>query len=1660
MTSSNVTLTKDQVLIKAAKKLCSKGLYIDALNVAESEWGPIVSWSEKQQLLLAIRLYMNLGADRKSDAIMLKLWRQNKTDPELISKMMFYKINKFGPILAAEFVAEHEKYFAADNPFQGDLLTFKAIIHRNYKNYYDAEKCLNQAIEIDPEDGFIKSQKIQLLFAQDLVNEAQTQAELLFNTLGSPYHLRVLSNIVTKSSGLDASIKLYAEHATKFQSAFVWLEYARLLGNAYQWPECEKAIEQQQKLRIAKDKDDETLIRALQGQIAIHYQDLPLAKELLSGLKSGYWKIVVENLAKSNGQLQQKRLDVPFLRQQHMTCAPTTLAAIAKFWGIDFDSKKIADQICFDGTPDTKERQWLRDNDFAFAEFELEADLAYSLIDHDIPFALVTTNGFTSHIQAVIGYNKQVGTIYIMDPSSSVMQEMLIKETIISEAFSGARCLAFVPKAKSALLDAFSFAASELYPICDEISLAIENNDIKTAKLALNSLITVAPEHRLTLIMQRRYAAWNNDLFAILELNNKLLARFPDETVLLNSKYFCLRDLGQKEDALNLLIDYLKDNNNLDLLGTLFDEIGKSNEHQALAKELLFKLKLYGSYHSPSHWSIASYLWSHKDYTKATEHYLLAHCLDETNNFYIESYFKAARFLKQQDLALQFLLNRFEKYKYRSAVPVMSLFNAYEFLNLEHLGVDYLFEALSIHNTDGNLFRYVAEKLIDNGLFEKFDSIVGDIESSLNSTDYQELLAKKAIKVGDIDRAIDFYKNSFAETPFVSNIAHSYFQLLFQTGDVEGLNDVLSELYQTHPNNSLIFEYIADWHNDLLFKDKIISEWIEGRPSYSYARRQLIDVKIGLGLFQQAVELTQQTCALVKGDMTNMSYLAKSYLKNGDFIKAKEQARKVLSIDVDNNLAFDVLLKACVSDEEKQQALNFIFEQIQTQTIFGDSAWNYWFAAKVSLGQASLKAFIEYMLKHYSHLWYAYSLAGSYHQHFGDLDAAQNELIKGRDKFPLTPRVHFDLAQLYELQGDTQQAILAFNSALEINPAWTEVAKRLADLYERENDLVAAANVLRKIVKHVVDDGVLYGYLANIEIKQEQPEKALQSLIKSVEHSQDYRWAWNNLVTVCEQLDKAEFPQQQALKLAQLKPYKAHVWRDVAYLTEEHLKKKSLLDKALSCDRHFVPAFKDLAQMYIDQGDYKTAIAVLSNTPWLDDLPFELGILKAELFAEIGQYQDAASRMEKILFSREGYAYLWTKLYKWLEKIGDKDRYIACCYQQVSTNPHEAEALCFVGENLLQHGTAIDQEKADEYLKRAYELSPNDQYIVLTYADRLVAIEQPQAALNVLNLYTEYYEDEYVNARRVEVLTKLGEIDPALSLFSQMIADKIENYWCLNKAYNALSKSFSFEKLIAIFEQNFESLTRLQAYFWSEVYMQQFPKDGAKKVMQRLEKIAHSPAWVGMLISLLEYWCDKEIVPPEKLIAKHLDYIVETPALVEQLCNAYVNKGLFQQVIDLFAKIKDPQRLAAFCFYHYRTALQMADKWDQASPVIQQGLTLKPDNTLHNMRLWYAYDLYRTGQTLDYADLDVIDYEELIENEKYVYSTLQVALALGQDSFESKLDVITPLLRKCQQDYQATVGQKLAVHAKQLLKTKLKDSIQVTGFFATLKLVWQLSNRF
>lgn len=1645
------------------------GKSLTALEQAEKMWGRIDSWLifpknnvlNIEQILIAARLYSQLGNERRSDSIILRSWRKNKQHPKLVFKVLFYMLQTKGPIFASEFYQVNKEILAKDHSLTADVYGFLSIVQRLFKNFTKSDGLLSQALALDSslKQPWLNSLQVYLLLDQEKNELAEDLAHNNFKTFPVLPCFRAYIQVLQKNKGVGAALKLFNEHVEKFESSAIWLEYAYLLADSHRWEECEKIINSYESLVIEKSKVEVESVNALKAQISIDKNDLSTAIEILEKSKRPYWKIVLENLKKADTKVAPIILNVPFLRQEHLTCAPTSLAAIAQYWNKNHQSKDIAEQICFNGTPTTLERKWLRDNDFEFKEFDLTFELAVQLIDSNIPFTLTTVDGMNSHLQVVIGYNAQMGTLYIMDPSYSSMQEILAKETIEQQIFYGGNCFAIVPIEQSKLLSKFNFKEHELYGLYDKLQIAIDSNNSQQITSNITALEQNSCEHKITLRAKREVANWSNETHKLLELNNQISEKFPRLIVIERSKFYCLKRLGSRKAALDSLIKEVNEWPQLDLLILLFDEVYDTHDEDGFVLKLLNKLKLIGAYNAQAHWSIANYYWSHQQFAIAQEHYLIAHCLDDTASLFIESYFKASRFLKNEDASLSFLKLRYEKYQLNSVIPAISIFRAYTILDQEHKGFEYLYKALKQHPEDIELINFLACELIRYNLLEQLDKLSVVMKKMLSEDDYLDILASKNLRQGNNEEALEHYKRVFEKSPLNYSNAQSYFDLLSKNDEKQLLDNILNELLELNPNNTLILDYISYWHSKDGERESALEQLVKLTPEDTEVIRRFVYMLNKGGKQEQGLEVAQQLVASFVGDVSNIACLANAYLVSQQQEQAITTARKALTLSIDNELAFDTLLDACESDDSTMDALTFVFEQLSKQVTLGEVTWNYWFAAKTLQSVEQLQLFVDFLIEKKSHLWYSYSISAMFYTHINQLDKAEFILLEGIEKFPFTPRLHYDLGTVYESSLQVDKAINAFYSALEQNPAWAIVAKELSELLEKNNRTLDAKKLIEKSIKHTNDDYSLYGFLADIEIRLDQPESAMKSLTQAVILEHNYPWAWGQLIALSEQLGNTEYANELAKKLTDEKPHSALAWRSLAYVTPETVIKREYYLKSIECDNKFVPSYSDLIELDLEIGNYQNALEFLSHTPWQDRLPFDLTSLKATVLFEIGEKEQAISILKQLLFSVQGHSYLWDKLYGWIINVDDIDLLLQCVDRQVNLNPHDPEALCKAGEQLNKYSTEQSKQRAFEYIERAYLLAPNALRITLIYLDNLIEAKEYAKTLSTITDFCEFdAQSSFILAREVFVLCAKNEYAKANEKYTFILENTEANYWVLNKCYEALHEHYSEQVLLQIFDQKKTTLTHDQAFFWGDKIC--YSKErGPNYLTNILGEICTQESFNGMLSALLSYCHEQSIKPQQETIEKYLSKIIVDEELTSSLVNIFAMQGHFHSVIWMMGKAGQIE-LPAYCYYHWSFALQMSNKWDEAGKALIQALNKPVDNCIHNIKLWYTFERYRKGKKIEETDLHAIHFDELVSFERYIFTMLLVVIDLADNVLEDVMDELKPKIWESQREYVKTDGQYTAKYARKLLKQTLTNASGAKNLFDKFKTKLWLFNRF
>ncbi len=1034
--------------------------------------------------------------------------------------------------------------------------------------------------------------------------------------------------------------------------------------------------------------------------------------------------------------------------------------------------------------------------------------------------------------------------------------------------------------------------------------------------------------------------------------------------------------------------------------------------------------------------------------------------MDDTNEAYVESMFKAFRHIGEQEKALAFLLSRNDKYQKRSSYPAQSLFEVYQALDQENEGFTVLEKTLIQHASSPEFIIFYLKKLLNYGKLSTFDHTFSEFSNVLSTQQQDKMQALKNENQGEIEQALFYYEREFNQKPYIIESANRYFSLLNRTHSSQKLDEILNNLADKHPKNTTILSYVAQWHSNLETQLQAQKIHVDVQPNNAYQESILAEKLTALSQYSEAIDVLNHLIKEQPKQAANYAQRAQVHYKISHFSQAQMDAKQALCLDIDNEHAFNVLLSCAASKDDKMSMLEFIDNEMGEQCTYGNAIWNYWYEAKVLLKPAELKAFIDKIVSKYSDLWCSFGVATQYYIHTAQYELAKDIINESKKRFSLLARTYYDSAQLNILIDDKQQAISDLNRALQLNPYWDTAAQELSQLHEKEGQFESAKNVLIRALKYDNSNGVLFGMLADMQYQLGDKQQAIESLCHAVKSMSNYDWAWQNLITWGAEIGKDDIAQSTASSISKQYPYLASSWCNLAFIEQDNEQKQQYYFDAIAVDPACINSHKKLAQLYISRGKYAEALDLIEHTQWHKNLPFELCWIQAELFELIGNISEAIDTLYPRLEQGLGSPNHWRQLYQWLAELKNHKKLIKYSYQQLDLNPHQPGTLCVVAENFLRFGKDKEQQQAPQLLEKAFYLSPNDEYIGLTYIDALIDKQQYQAAYKALIALKEFSNNHFVWAREIKLLTHLDQLDEARTLFGQLFTKHVDDYWTYNYSYQALlEQNCSVNELLSEIEAKLESLNKVAANFWAEKFIS-LERKNHKKIVQILDKTLNLDTWQGICGAYLEYCSNEERCPDNLFFESYKEKIAQDMQLVGQLGYLYLCNEHYYIACRLYERAKLDENSPSYALYHYILCLQLCKKWQQAGQVFSIVEKSSPDNCYPSLQVWRSYHQFLQQLPIEHKDLSLINFDELTHIEKYIHRLLQVIVKLGGQTLDSAKGELSPLLRACQREYQAISGSLMAVHAKKSVRAYLVDSIEDQGWFKKVKTKFWLSNHF
>ena len=1566
-------------------QLLNKNRYKDAYDYARLYVVEQELWNNKKQLFLLIKLFSRLGNDRGSDAVLLKAWRRNRQDPDILLKVLFYKLYNQGPIIATRFLQTHYALLQQATDAQLDLAVFRIQVWSKQKNFDSATELLTELKQKAPEQLWLLRIELMLLRDQQLFQEAADLSLHYFCSHPDDMMLQAACRSLIAAQRHDEAMELLIKHAVAFQNCDLWDNLIYLSVKALDWDSCRAAISQLETICSSPDRDLKERLLAYKAKMAVAHKDYATARFYFSQCQFSYNKSLYLNLQNFQQTEQaEKLLKVPFIRQEHLTCAPATMTALARYWGNPVSQQDIIEKICFDGTPETLERQWLRDHNYAFIEFELTEELTYQLIDAALPFALVTTDAFTSHLQAVVGYNKALGLAYLMDPSSAHRVDYLLSVGLNSEAHSGPRALVFVPEEEKQRLEAFDFPARQLFVHTDLFYVALEKRQLTEAHRQLQLMKELNPLHRLGMIAERSLAISQQDELLIAEQNKLLLARYPDQVIWHISLFHSLKNQGLAEQALSYLTEQAQRLNHLELWIALFNYLYSQHQHQTVTRQILKKLEVRGCYRSDVYQLLADYHWQQQDYELACEYYFICCNLDQTQSSYFENYFKACRFLKRAEHAVQLLQKNYLKYRQRSALPAISLCKALNWQSLEQQGLDVLYQALEFRPDDQELIHFTLEQLLLNGQKTKLEQLLADKTSLLAESEIWYWRGKLARASGDYADAAFFHKKRFELSPWKTEVAESYFKVLLDSGHTEELKQQLSALTELDANQPILQDYLADWHPDEHISAIAIKRLAAEFPHHDHSQRRWIRQLLKQQQLEQAETAALKLLHHMPHRTANQLLLAQVWQQQNKLPQALEQVKHCLRQDIDYTDAIDLLFELSDTPAKQKASLAFMFEQLQQQTLYGNGIWYYWFNGEQLLDQQQQQEFIALILQPNSHLWES-RVIWSRVLKDKDLPASLEQLQKAATEFPLLPRVHLELADTYRLLGDQVQAISCYQQAVLLNPNWSYAQRRLVDYLEDLTEFDLAYKTLCHALKYMPTDGFLHGFMADALLRQQQTQQAIEHLTTAVKHSPDYAWAWRQLKKWTTEQGEPNLAEQLAVDLIKQRPTQVAPLLALTYVTEHAATKVQSWLSALQLAPRRLDIHQTLLEFYIQQGQFTDVFAHIRLYFHETQKPAEIIAVLAKAYEQTGQTTQAIDLLQTMLHQQNGELGYWEHLLALQGSTDDETGKQQTALLLLEKQPHKAASLAVAAEILLTAETEELKTKAVKALEYACQLAPSNQSVMLTYADYLLEQQLWQECAVVLAQLRQFHNNAWVYQRQILLHLALEQKKEALELWVELVKSKEEHYWLYNSVLTTDNQT-ARQDFIQLAEQHMADSASILGFVLAKLWLK---SNQLEQVTLLLQSLPPCIAWDGAYEAYLDYCSEQATLPPTHLSTPYLSRIEQQPDLVGKYGYMLRSTLRYYDAAALYAKLPATQRLC-YSSYHYALTLLDIGRHQEAHRVLTEGMNSKPDNCFHNLQLWYiASSFQQDGSEL--SMLDYVDVDELTATEAALFEVLKFA---------------------------------------------------------------------
>ncbi|MDP1562126.1 MAG: tetratricopeptide repeat protein [Pirellulaceae bacterium] len=1440
------------------------GQYQSAYQVGIAAWGPIEQWPGIAGQVIASRVAHNLGGQRWGRLCQLRLCKEHPDHPELLFYKYLLMLSYQGPLEVWRQMAYQGLPDNLSPNVHAELLSLRAQVFTALRDFSAAERDVEQALRLVPDHVWVLVERHSVLAAMDRREEALTATARALEV--RPYYRPAVQlhayQLVQLNRDQEAE-DLLLRAAKHNQSGDLWSQLAALYSETRRFDLVAECLDKAQSLYLLLDRD-KSLRRWLasrRSELAYRQGDYAKAIRLAEQIDSPYYRSIVKSLREAMDrpadETRDVLLDVKFVRQNHLTCAPATLTALANYWGDSVDHIELAHSICYDGTPAHEERNWAEEHGFDAREFRVTWDNARQLIDRGVPFTLTTIGPQLGHLQPVIGYDSRRGVLLVRDPGERHHIEYRGQELLDHFSTTGPRGMTLVPQSETKRLAGLELEDVAFYDQMHQLHRALHKHDRQAAADCLQQLESLDPNHRLTLHARASLAFYDQDRVRQLRAVEALAERFPKDVNQQLVRLSLLRELGRRTDYLQRLQTLCDDSESLAiywrmLAGELLDDQRKLPEAERWLQRLLREQQ------SPEDLRLASrYYWRMNDRAMAVQVMRFAALSEHLDESLANDYFSLARAAGETEPGLEFLRQRHETLGRQSAGPTYNYVAALEACDQHGLANEALRESLEWRPDDGDAKLNAAQFYMGWGRRDEAKAMLIAAESMTNRTRWLNTAARFAMIFEDMATQEARYREALALQPLNMNFVHALCDTIFDRQGSEAAIGFLADYLHQFPEH---YELRQIWIG-LLRREDLSGRWVEElqrmlelHPDDAWTLREMASVLLDLHRPEQALPNAEQALAIEPHVAASWSMRGLVRAKLGMREEAAADYAMSLQQSIDWEVAFLGWMEICESREQRRHVLEFVQRELKAQVVTGDLLLTLTDHVQPTLDDAATLQLFQEMHQARPDLFQSWLALIEILRRQDKLTEAAELMQQATDRFALLPRIWSDAAVLAEQQEDPVRQIECLKRALSINPRWPQVVYRLAMAYYEHGQKAEAFELLRSTLAEAPRDTLLGCGLAELYWKDQQSQLAIETMTAVIRQRPAFDYAWECLQAWVNKVEQPELVANAARQLSQERPHEIQSWTllaDVLPRTEETWPERhEALQRALAINPLSTDARRRLAQLYAEQGEFEKAVE--SCQPAAGETPSRaLQLCELDLLADYRSLQDAIKRLNMILVDDPDSASLWYRLAEWAEKAGDWDSYRRATAEMVRTAPGNPLSWGYHADSLTR------LENVDEALKcleKAVQLDPTYDYGVASLSELLMKQEKPDQLRATLERIRGRANSGLVRSIDLMLALRDKNFDTAETIFWQLLdelSDSTSDIYA-HKALNYLMDAEATPLAIRLLESRMETGHRTVGRLWAIAH----GKQAHRLLVPALRELQQRPAtdaWWGAAEFLLRH---------------------------------------------------------------------------------------------------------------------------------------------------------------------------------------------------------------